>query len=307
MSSILGRMCGASTKDDKQREQEEEKSKELEAIVQGLAQYRVVWGGGVCADGLLFIKQTHVLIGIFACHRMHPYSRCERFCVWLCLLCAGLGLSLLFVGPDGRRGKDRGAHAEAGFVALVICIMHFVLQQVAMARCCAAGGMCYCWGAGDWVGKCAGNIILFGALLIAIVFLFAGVRRAMNKATPVDKAIAAWVVSQIYSNIGGVLISVGMYVYQLYGCCCCNPCSYLCGTGQGLRPPFQPDYCFPHGPEYPKDMHSFWQGDRFGCYHPDSNSNPGNATLEAETEAPKVRKADAVVVATVDGIVVDME
>eukprot|EP00930_Biecheleria_cincta_P042399 TRINITY_DN29178_c0_g1_i1.p1 TRINITY_DN29178_c0_g1~~TRINITY_DN29178_c0_g1_i1.p1 ORF type:complete len:339 (-),score=34.47 TRINITY_DN29178_c0_g1_i1:197-1213(-) len=286
MPGILGQVFGNKSDDPEAIALSEQRRKDREAIIQGLAQSRVVWSGGACTDCYVFIKQTHIIFGIFACHRMHPYSRCERFFVWLSLAIAGLGLSFMYVGPDGKHGKDIGALAAGSVVSVWLSLMHVILQQASMARCCVEGGFCYCWGAGKLMANFAGKIILFGGLLFAALCFIGGLGVALARSIPLDKTIAAWCVSQIYSSVWGVFISIGMYFYRLYGCCCCNPCGDFCGTGQGLKPAVQPDWCYPHGPEHPKDVYLFWEGDRCGCYRPDGATS-STARAEAE-DAPVV-------------------
>jgi len=278
MAGVIGsrRESGECERVSTQSSEKSEAKKDHEAIIQGLAQGRVVWSGNFCIDCWFHLKQTHIFLGIFACHKMHPYSRCERLFVWLSCAAAAFGLSIFFLRSDGTIEK-RSSLLDAGFVVSCwLTVIHFVLYQATMAKCCHEGGGCHFGGVGRVAGECAGKFILASWVIFAAFCLLGAFMTSKKRRIPVDRALGAWVVSQIYSAVQGIFVSVAMFLYYRYGLGCCNPCSSFTGSGQSLDRPNHPSFCYPHGIEYPKDVKLMWDGDRCRCHEP-----PGRGSVDA--------------------------
>lgn len=252
--------------------QEAEDKKNQEAIIQGLIMGRVVWSGNLCEDYWFYLKQSHVILGIICCHRMHPYTRVERIVLFISLSLAGFGLSYMLLDSEGEMKETMTAQAVGIMVSITLIIAQIIMYQAALCKCVQEGSCIFnCCGqrakaVGEWAGRC---IVLIGMIFGACCFLF-GVLIGMMKGVPLGTAIQAWVFSQVYSWVLSVFtgfLQFGFYWYGCWPCCCCNICSDYLGNGQAGQclsgeNAAHPKFCYPHGIEYPADMDTLWDADR---------------------------------------------
>lgn len=230
-----------------------EERKNREAIIQGLLQGRVVWYFGFWQDFWFYVKQTHVVIGIFLAHSMHPYSKLERMGVWLSSAVAGFGLSMMLLDETGEKKQDAAVIAAGISASIVLAIMNLIMVQCMTCSCIQEGSSCFkCAGdrgrsAAENVGWCLGAV----GWIFALIFLGGGF---LFRKAPLAIVIRAFVVSQGFSFLLGLGTGMLMFMLAYYGCCGC--CS-----GQAGADRVKTSSPYPYGAEYPKDRNMFQAGD----------------------------------------------
>jgi len=268
-------------------------------IITGLTMGRIVWKGDFCRDLVFYIKQTHVLIGMFCCHKLHPFTRVDRFIVWLEAICAGFGLSLLMVEDfRGETRKDLVGRSFALSVSICLSIMNVIVAQAATCRWVQAGTPIYdlCGRWGKCIGQKAGQVIVLQGMVISLLILVAG----LSRATYIDVGKDGWrnirytfAVAQVYSWIFGVFICIGFYMLLYCGLgrwnCCC---AFCVGSGQ-VGSNYKPDWMYPYGPEYPTDYEMMWKNDR--CSYYDETEAAKHAAKRQAAAPPSQEAMDAMV------------
>ena len=71
--------------------------KELPEVIQKLWCGKNLFSQSVCADLWLVFCNRHIFFSCFLAHRLHPFSKCERFLVLACTMLFGFGVSGMVV------------------------------------------------------------------------------------------------------------------------------------------------------------------------------------------------------------------
>jgi len=112
------------------------------------------WTGGFCQDYFFFVANWHPLVGIFACHPNHPWSKFERLEMFLISLAITMVPSAA-IGAHFRNDGDSMFRMRTpliiAFVTVPDIVFGVILYQLAIAdsRCPNLCGCCL-----DLIKKC---------------------------------------------------------------------------------------------------------------------------------------------------------
>lgn len=248
----------------------EEKRKNTEAIIQGLLHKRTEWRGNAWLDYLFFLKQKHVIIGMFLCHRMHPFTQAERFSANSIHTFAGFGFALLFSPREGDSWNTRQLRRVEGFIiGILLTIGNLILVQAAQCSC-VQEGTCLYRRFGDSVkmpmerwGRWIHCIAWVFAICVLVIGLLGDV--------PVKSALPTFIHAKVYSWLFGLAIDSLMFFVYYRGCCCC--------PGEVGPDGHKSRTAYPHGPQYPTDMDLFQMGDRCSGQLTSKSKAPSNSDV----------------------------
>jgi len=227
------------------------------AMLQGLLHKRVYWYGDFYSDLWFWTKQRHVVLGIFLCHQLHPYSRRERFAVWLCCGCASFALGLLLLKSTGEK---RGLAPLLSILnGCILAVLHISLKILATCPCVQEGSGAHCC---QWYCEECGIIVMACTSCCILILLGACIMVAMWVGVPMNCAFQLWAKGQLVAFALGLIMCFVTFCLQWYG---------LRGVlahvfpGQGGPEGARPKSAFPFGATTPSDPQIFPGGDRCGC------------------------------------------
>jgi len=232
---------------------------DVTAMIQGLLHGRVYWYGDFRFDMWFWIKQHHAILGIFLCHKMNPYSRCERFAVWLCCGCASFALGLLLLRSTGE--KRTGASVVSVLNGGILAVLHMIMVMLATCPCVQAGSKLHADRYRSCCEKCGCFIMAYVwckiALLLGVCVYF-----ALWADVPIDHAFQVWAQSQLVAFASGIVSCAATFILKWYG---------LKGAfarllpGQGGSDGARPKAAYPFGHTLPTDPQLLSGGDHCAC------------------------------------------
>lgn len=253
-----------------------EKEKNHETIVQGLVNGRVRWHeDNVLLNIWFFLCQRHVILGMFFSHKEHPYTRLERIGVWLSLVAASFGLSLLLSDSKGEKDSNVYARLTTQLVAVYLAIKNVILYNAACCSCVQDGA--FLEKVTDFCGynellkskaESAGLYVLIVSWTISACWLLLGMTVGREPGMLWEVVVEDFVASQVLSWILGVGTLLLTFGKEWFGC---GPCCPILtdnvflpeGKSDQVRAKIKKKY--PHGIEYPNDENMMWGGDRSRC------------------------------------------
>lgn len=97
------------------------------------------WSGGCCQDYVYFVQQWHPFLGMFCCHPNHPWTKFERFLMFL------VSLAITMVPSAYLSSWPYSTYWTVWFITIPDCIIGIVLYQIAIAEtrgCCHVCAPC---------------------------------------------------------------------------------------------------------------------------------------------------------------------
>lgn len=248
----------AGTGADKRRESAARHAN-LIAMYQGLLHKRVYWYGDFYSDLCFWTKQNHVILGMFFCHRLHPYSRRERLSVWLCCGCASFAVGLLLLRSTGE--KRDGASIVSVINGSILAVLHMSLKMLATCPCVQEGSGAH-YVSCQWYCEECGCILMACIWCHIWVLLAVCIMFALWVGVPIDHAFQVWAQSQAVAFAFGVVICTLTFCLKWYGLR--GPLARVF-PGQGGPEGARPKSAYPLGESMPSDPEIFPGGDRCGC------------------------------------------
>lgn len=263
--------------------EKEERKKDIEAIVQGLALGRVIWRDhDMCGDLWFFLKNNDPVLSIFFCHKMHPYTRCKRLVVKISGMVANFGMACLFLDLETCQKKgdttlvvdkvecqehqDDIVQFTSITVAVIVACLLFAAYWFYTCRCARPGGPLHFGKVSESFWVCCTKPITVSIVLLCWCLLIAGlIAHGESSVDFKDSYIPrVWVMSEVYSFFMGFGMQVSIFfsLYCACECCPCLECLFRECWGSGQASGARPSFAYPYGDEYPKDMDAFWRGDR---------------------------------------------
>jgi len=228
---------------------------DTEAMVQGLLHGRVYWYGDLRSDLWFWIKQTHAVLGIFLCHKMHPYSHRERFAEWLCCGCASFAVGLLLVRSTGE--KRSGASVVSVINGCILAVLHMLMKILATCGCMQDGSPLHSERCQRYCEKC--GCLIMTCICFNVFFLLSlCIYFALWADVPIDHVFQVWAQSQVVAFASSIATCIARFMFKWYGLRVLFP-------GQGGPDGARPKNAYPFGHALPADPQVLPGGDRCCC------------------------------------------
>lgn len=229
---------------------EAEHRKNIEAIIQGFLNGRIVWREHFWRDCWFNLKQTHPILSIYCAHNMQPFSRLERLFCSVTSDVTAFGFALLLADPSsGKKAEDDQTFVASIFISVYLAIDGMIKVQAATCSCAQPGG---CFHRCKGMCEGCGRFVMSFSFFAACISITVGFIVALSKSTPFVNVFLLWAQSKA--------ISWALAVAQ------CVACFSWHWRSQKPGLDVSESSAYPHGREYPNDDRLMWDGDNGLCW-----------------------------------------
>lgn len=220
-----------------------------EAIIQGLLNGRSRWEGKFFFDLVFYLKQTHVLMSIVGCHKMHPFQILERIVIYLAAVVGSYGVVIAFMDKTGKREDGIAIWIEG--VSASFCVSCFTTIATKCLTCgCVQPGSCCAHRALRWIAEGVGRLLAITCVISAVIVLGIGIVVGRHHELNFWKATWSWGLAQVVNLKWGLLFEFFAFSFAYWR------------ESRGALSQSK----YPHGPSYPKDLEMLWGNDRCSCH-----------------------------------------
>lgn len=134
---------------------------------------RVVWIGDYASDLWLYLRNNHIVLGIFLKDKHHPLGRLSRLAVLYCSACASFAISAIIDSPNVSDSTTVALGFSVVFYVYFIRVLGTWGKGRMFRRVRGMSGCCRCCGRlGLLAGMCCSTILfLIGLLVVTLVRL----------------------------------------------------------------------------------------------------------------------------------------